>query len=160
MASDLPIGLHHVLQVYRLVRRSGYDRLSAVKEVARQRRVDPQTISSACTRSLGLTTAELEEVLHPKNAQRFRGHLVRRFPGQQSQISEFLAAVDPSASDTDLGRAERILQTLFPEEKQQVLQSVLLQHIQEKLTEWASCPEVPEEIRREMRELSKKKGAA
>lgn len=75
MNGELPIGLHHVLQVYRLVRTSRYDRLSAAKEVARQRRVDPQTISSACTRSLGLTTAMLEELLHPRNSSRFREHL-------------------------------------------------------------------------------------
>lgn len=159
MTSNLPIGLQHVLQVYRLVRRSRYDRLSAIKEVARQRRVDPQTISSACTRSLGLTTPTLEELLHPRNAARFREHLIRRFPAHQSQISEFLAAVDPAASEADLGRADGILEPLFPEEKRQVLESVLLQHIQDKLAEWSGRPDVPEEIRQEMRALSKEKGA-
>jgi len=84
MPGQLPAGLHHVLQVYRLVRRSRYDRLSAIKEVARHRRVDPQTIASACTRSLGINTEELEDLLHPHNAKRFREHVVRRFPSHQS----------------------------------------------------------------------------
>lgn len=159
MASDLPIGLHHVLQVYRLVRRSGYDRLSAIKEVARQRRVDPQTISSACTRSLGLTTVMLDDLLDADNSARFREHLLRRFPAQQSQISDFLTAVDGSASEAEIGKAERILETLFPSERRRVLESVLLRHIQNKLAEWSVRPDVPEEIRNEMRVLSKKEGA-
>ena len=63
MSDELPAGLHHVLKVYRLVRQSRYDRLSAVREVAREGRVDSQVISPACTRSLGLTTDELEDLL-------------------------------------------------------------------------------------------------
>lgn len=160
MSSELPAGLHHVLQVYRLVRRSRCNRLSAVKEVARQRRVDPQTISSACTRSLGINTDRLEDLLHPRNAKGFRDHLVRRFPSHKQQISEFLAAVDPAASESEHGRAERILKTLFPDEKRHVLESVLLGHIQGKLAEWAGRTDIPEEVRAEMLDLSKKRGVA
>ncbi len=109
MANELPAGLHQVLQVYRLVRSSAYDRRSAVWEVARQRRVDPQTISSAWTRGLWLTTNELDDLLHPQHAQQFRKHLVRRFPTYQSEISEFLATIDPAASETDHGTEDRIV---------------------------------------------------
>lgn len=97
MAIELPAGLDHVLQVYLLVRSSAYDRRSAVREVARQRHVDPQTISSACTRSLLLNTDEFDDLLHPQHAQQFREHLVRRFPTYRSEISEFLATIDSAA---------------------------------------------------------------
>ena len=84
MASDLPAGLEHVLEVYRLVRQSHFDRLPAIREVARKRRVDFQTVSSACTRSLGINTEEFEEFLDRRNSASFREHLIRRFPDYQS----------------------------------------------------------------------------
>ena len=52
MTMNLPTGLQHVMEVYRLVRRSHRSRIKAVNEVARTRRIDPQTVTSAYTRSL------------------------------------------------------------------------------------------------------------
>lgn len=52
MTMNLPTGLQHVMEVHRLVRRSHRSRVKAVNEVARTRRIDPQTVTSAYTRSL------------------------------------------------------------------------------------------------------------
>lgn len=157
MASDLPAGLEHVLEVYRLVRQSHFERLPAIREVARKRRVDFQTVSSACTRSLGINTEEFEEFLDQRNSASFREHLIRRFPDYQSEISKFFIAMSSSPVVTDDSEAERLLEPLFPDEKQQVIDSLLLDYIRRKLSEWAERSDIPKDVRDEMRRLSKRK---
>ncbi len=151
LVSSFPRGLEHVLAVYRLVRLSHFDRLPAIREVARKRRVDFQTISSACTRSIGINTEEFEEFLLEESSERFREHLIRRFPDYQSEISQFFSAmnVSPEASD----ESERPLETLFPDEKQHVMDWVLLGYIRRRLSEWVDRSDIAEDVRNEMRRL-------
>jgi len=116
MNMNLSSGLNYVMEAYRLVRRSRISRIQAVKEVARTRRVDPQTITSACTRSLGLGTDDLDEFLLPENSKAFCEHLVRRFPHYQKEIEAFFANIDGKKEpvvDKPLGA----IRTLFPDEK-------------------------------------------
>lgn len=94
MMANLPAGLQHVLEVYRLVRMSHHSRAKAVNEVARKHRIDPQTIRSACTRSLGIATADLDDFLLPENSKDFCSYLVRRFPPQQKEIEEYFQELD------------------------------------------------------------------
>jgi len=128
-----------------------------MREVTRKRRVDFQTISSACTRSLGINTEEFEEFLDQRNSASFREHLIRRFPDYQSEISKFFIAMNSSPAVTDDSETERLLEPLFPDEKQQVLDSLLLDHIRRKLSEWAERSDIPEDVRNEMRRLATKK---
>jgi hypothetical protein len=90
MTMSFPTGLQHVIEVYRLVRRSHRSRVKVVNEVDRTRRVDPQTVTSACTRSLGIGTDGLDEFLLPENSEAFCEHLVRRFPSYQRKSRYFL----------------------------------------------------------------------
>lgn len=89
MTMNIPIGLQHVIEVYRLVRMSHQSRTKAVNEVARKRCVDPQTIRMACTRNLGIATADFDDFLLPENYEEFCAHLVRRFPPYQKKIEAF-----------------------------------------------------------------------
>jgi hypothetical protein len=65
--------------------------------------------------------------------------------------------VNSAPAVTEDSEAERLLEPLFPDEKEQVLDSLLLDHIRRKLSEWAERSDIPKDVRDEMRHLSKKK---
>ena len=98
MIEHIPTGLQHVLEVVRLVRADGMDRLAEVKAVAKKHRIDPQTVTSACTRSLGINTTQLDEILEVAAEPAFCANLVRRFPPYQDYIERFFAELRPGPS--------------------------------------------------------------
>lgn len=149
MIANLPAGLQHVLEVYRLVRVSHHSRGKAVNEVARKHRIDPQTIRSACTRSLGIATADLDDFLLPENSEEFCGYLVRRFPPYQKQIEAFFGEL----YGKDIGSYDdpaAVIRTLFPDEKKDLVRLLLLDSIRKKLSVWSNRHDVPEDLRQEM----------
>lgn len=120
-----------------------------MNEVARKHRIDPQTIRSACTRSLGIATADLDDFLLPENSDEFCGHLVRRFPPYQKEIEAFFGELDGKdiGSRSDPAAAIR---TLFPDEKRDLMLLLLLDSIRKKLSVWLSRHDVPEDLSNEM----------
>ncbi|MEW6670033.1 MAG: hypothetical protein AB1512_32890 [Thermodesulfobacteriota bacterium] len=149
MTGNLPSGLQHVLEVYRLVRVSHHSRTKAVNEVARKHRIDPQTIRSACTRSLGIATADLDDFLLPGNSEDFCSHLVRRFPPQQKEIEEFFGELDGKDSGSHDDPAA-VIRTLFPDEKKDLVRLLLLDSIRKKLSVWSNRHDIPEDLKQEM----------
>jgi len=148
---NLPSGLQHVLEVYRLVRLSHRSRIKAVNDVAQTHRIDPQTVASACTRSLGIRTYDLDEFLLPDNSVAFCEHLVRRYPSYQKEIEIFINQVDGNIEQTfedPLGA----VRALFPDEKKDLLRLLLLHDIRKILSVWARRYDIPEDVRREMLE--------
>jgi hypothetical protein len=149
MTANLSKGLQHVLDVYKRVRTLHLSRIKAVHECARIRRVDPQTIISACTRSLGITAVDLDEFLIPKNSEAFCDYLVKRFPPYQKDIEEFFRAFDQKAPVTT-EEPGKIIRTLFPDERKDIARRLLLDSILKKLSVWTGRQDVPEDIRQEI----------
>jgi len=149
MTMSFPAGLQHVMEVYRLVRRSHRSRVKAVSEVARTRRVDPQTITSACTRSLGIGTDDFDEFLLPKNSAAFCERLVRRFPPYQKEIEAFFAELDGREAPTPDDQLGAI-RALFPDEKKDLLRLLLLHDIRKRFSAWSERHDIPEDIKQEM----------
>jgi hypothetical protein len=154
MDNNIPTGLKNVLEVYRLVRRSRCPRIKAVKEVARVRRIDPQTVISACTRSLGIGTADFDDFLTPKNSETFCELLIQRFPPYQKYIESFFQELD-GKKDNRIEEPLGMIRTLFPNEKKDLLRLLLLNNVGKKLEIWSKCSGMPEDVRKEMVEIKK-----
>lgn len=150
----MPSGLQHVLEVCKLVRLSHRPRIKAVSEVARAHRIDPNTVSAACTRSLGIGIAELDDFLEPKNFAAFCEHLVRRFPPYQKEIEVFFDRLDGKERQRQ-DEPTAIVRTLFPDEKKDLLRLLLLGGIRKKFNTWLDRPDIPDDIRREMTDIKK-----
>lgn len=151
---NIPSGLQQVMELYRLVRVSHRSRINAVKEIAKTRRRDPQTVTSACTRSLGIDTVELENFLLPKNAGAFCEHLVRRFPANQKEIETFFNQIE-GKKDVSAEDPAGVVRTLFPNERKDLLRSLLLKNIGKRFVAWSVREDIPEDVRREMSEIKK-----
>ncbi len=132
------------------------NRIAAVKQVAKKHRIDPQTITSACTRSIGLTTHRLDDLLDRDNSQAFCQHLVRHFPGYQDAIDDFFAGLAGSPQPSSPKDATRIVKTLFPDERKQLRDSLLLNEARESLERWMRRGDVPEDLQREIQDLHEK----
>jgi hypothetical protein len=154
MIMNLPSGLRHVLEVCRLVRESHRSRTKAVSEIARTRRIDPQTVTSACTRSLGIGTDALDDFLLPDNSEAFCEHLVRRFPAYQKEIEAFFKQLD-GKNDKVVEDPAAAVRTLFPDEKKDLLRLLLLHDIRKKFSVWVERYDIPEDVRQEMLETKK-----
>ncbi len=155
MTMRFPTGLKHIMEVYRLVRQSHRSRIKAVNEIARIRRVDPQTVTSACTRSLGIGTDDLDEFLFPENSEVFCEHLVRRFPPYQKEIEAFFAELD-GKKDRTVDEPLGAIRALFPDEKKDLLRLLLLHDIRKRFFVWLERRDIPEDIRREILEMQKR----
>jgi len=156
MTANLPIGLQHTLEVVRLVHKSRMHRLAAVKQIAKKHRIDPQTVSSACTRSLGLSTRAFDEFLERESAEAFCQHLVRRFPQHQDSIEAFFATVVGRPPASSVKDPTRIVKTLFPEERKQVHDVLLLREALDSVERWLNRDDLPVDFRQELQELHAK----
>jgi len=152
MYESIPDGLRHVLDVSRLVLKTGLPRIKAVREVAKQRRIDQATVASACTRSIGLNTAQVDEFLTPENVRTFCLHLVKRFPAYQEEIEMFFSGIGDEDIQSGNG-IDRSLRTMFPEERKRILHSLLLKQVSDKLAQWLNRKDLPHDLRREIEEL-------
>ena len=151
----LLLGLQHVLEVYRLVRLSHSSRINALKEVARHRRVDPQTVTSACTRSLGINTYDLEDFLLPRNSKAFCEHLVRRFPSYQKEIESYFNQLEGKQTGSN-DDPIRMIRTIFPDEKKDLFRLLLLYDIEKELLIWSERSDIPVDVRNKMDEIKKR----
>jgi len=154
MNVNFPTGLKHVMEVYRLVRQSHRSRIKAVNEIAHKQRIDPQTVTSACTRSLGIGTSDFDYFLLPHRSEAFCDHLVKRYPPYQKHIEAFFVEFDGRRDNTEEDPIS-LVRTLFPNEKNDLLRLLLLHNISKKLLIWSTQNDIPENIRREMVETKK-----
>ncbi|MGA3084041.1 MAG: hypothetical protein ABSE95_04550 [Thermodesulfobacteriota bacterium] len=154
MTENLPSGLVHVMEVYRLVRLSHHKRIKAVNEVARVHRIDPNTVSAACTRSLGIPMAEFDDFLDSESSDAFCEHLVRRFPPYQKEIEAVFDKLDGKERQS-LDDPTAVVRTLFPDEKKDLIRLLLLDGIRKKFTAWLDRRDIPEDVRQEMADIKK-----
>jgi len=147
MNQVLPKALEHVLKVYRLIRIKRCSRIEAIKEIALKERIDPQTVSSACTRSLGIKMADFDNFVLDSEAESFENHLIRRFPNYQDEIEHFFDKITERQHETRESDPIHTLKAFFPEEKRNLLKSVLLNKMQEDFIEWIGRKDVPKDIR-------------
>jgi hypothetical protein len=145
MDLKLPKGLRHIMDVYRLVRKSNHTRIEAIKEVSLIRRITSRSVTSACTRDIQINSDELDDFLIPENANNFCQHLIRRFPTFQKDIEEFINSFDKDI--TEIERDDFGLKTFFPEEKDNLLRGVLLMVVIGKLSRWLIRSDLPIDLK-------------
>lgn len=150
MAYSFPTGLKQVLEVYRLIRMARYSRSEAINEVAMKERVDPQTVRSSCTRSLGIKMGEFDDFVLAGNIDSFEDHLVKRFPGYQHDIEGFFDDIIGRQRKTKEDDPVWWLKTLFPDEKRNLLKSVLLDKMQEDFHIWINRNDIPDDIKQQL----------
>lgn|SRR5574341_26669 len=155
MNSNLPDGLRHILEVCKLVRLSHRTRIDAINTVASKCRIDPQTVRSACTRSIGIKAAELDNLLMAQNFTRLSDLLVKRFPPYQKNIDTFFKQLEGD-DKTSADDATRIVRTLFPDEKKDLMRRLLLHDVRKKLMLWSVRDDVPETMKHEIAEITKR----
>jgi hypothetical protein len=147
MAYSLPSGLKHVLEVYRLIRRGNYSRIEATNEVAMKERIDPQSVRSSCTRSIGINTNKFDYLVSVENAVFLEEHLIKRFPSYQDDIETFFDDITGRKQEVKGDDPVRTLKALFPEEKRNLLKSVLLDKMQEDFHTWLQRPDIPDDMK-------------
>lgn len=151
MESKLPKALEHVLKVYRLIRMERFDRIKAIKKIALKERIDPQSVSSACTRSLGIKMADFDVFVLDKNTDSFEEHLIKRFPDYQDEIERFFDEILGRQHETQEEDHIRRLKAFFPEENRDLLKTVLLDKMQEDFLGWISRKDIPDDIREQLK---------
>jgi hypothetical protein len=147
--TNIPIGLKHVLEVYRLVKESSISRLDAIKLIAQKHRIDQQTVRSACTRSLGISAKKLDKLLLEENIDNFEGLLVRRFPSYQNQIELFFREIKGESGKVGEDDPNRFIKPLFPKEITNLSAFLMLKDIRNKCLEWANRSDMPDDIKKQ-----------
>lgn len=152
MAYPLPRGLKHILEVYRLIRQSRHSRIEAINEVAMKggKRIDPQTVRSSCTRSIGIKISEFDSFILAENVASFEDHLIKRFPNYQDNIENFFDDITGRQPEIKGEDPVRELKALFPEEKRNLLKSVLLDKMKEDFHTWAKRTDLPDDIKQQL----------
>lgn len=146
-------GLRQMLEVYRLVRESKLRRVEAAKRVAQRHRVTLQTVMSSCTRNVGIRTDEFDNFLEPQNTSDFRDFLVKRFPTYQDDINGFFKAFEPSeASKRFPNEATKKIQTMFDDERKNLLNLLLIGSFKDRFSEWVIREDIPSDVRQQIRE--------
>ena len=147
----LPKALKYVLMVYRLIRMERFPRIEAIKKIALKERIDPQTVSSACTKSLGIKMADFDDFVLDRNTKSFEEYLIKRFPDYQDEIERFFDEIAGQQQETQEDDLIRRLKALFPEEKRDLLKSVLLNKIKEDFLGWISRKDIPDDVIEELK---------
>ena len=141
--------LRYVLEVYRQVRQFGSSRIDAAKMVAKKHRISQQAVMSACTRDVGIrNTVEFDELIETENAPEFRSHLVKRYPANQEDINRFFKAFGEKGGRD--GSPESKIETLFDDERKNLLNQLMIQVFKEKFTEWQNRPDIPNDVRNQV----------
>ena len=151
MAYALPSGLKQVLEVYRLIRMSRYSRIEAINEVAMKQRIDPQTVRSSCTRSLGINMRKFEDFVLPEKSDFFEDYLIKRFPDYQDEIENFFDDITGRQPKVKGDDPIRRLKALFPEEQRNLLKSVLLDEMMDNFRTWINRKNIPDDIRQQLK---------
>jgi hypothetical protein len=143
---DIPKGLKHILEVYRLVNRSGRSYPGVVRTLTANSRPTAATIRAACTTNLGIKTEEFEMFLDPSNAAEFIQLLSRKYPAQQDAIHKFIKAILGKDDRLSEDPAEKLLDTLFPSEQKTVISIQLLKTLVTDFEKWVQRSDVPPDI--------------
>jgi hypothetical protein len=151
---NIPVGLRHVLDVYRLVNQSKYSYTEAFKRVATKSRITEASVRSSCTRDIGINTEELEMFLDPNNAEHFKLHLSKRFPHYQDSVREFINGILGKNEDM-ADELTKVIGTLFDDEKKNLITGVLLKSILENIEKWILREDIPNDVRVQMQDLLK-----
>jgi hypothetical protein len=86
---NIPVTLMEVLEVSREVLRNGRTYTQATGAVTHSRNLrSPHTVPNACTRIIGLNTAQFRRLLSDPSG--LAEHLARRFPPHKATIYEYL----------------------------------------------------------------------
>ena len=108
---------------------------------------------SSCTRNVGINADELDYFLESGNATAFRDFLVKRFPLHQETINEFFNAFAPAHACKGLeDQATKKIQTMFDDERRNLLNLLLLPTFKEKFSEWANREDIPADVRKQISE--------
>lgn len=143
--------LRYVLEVYRQVRQFESPRIDAAKMVAKEHRISQQTVMSACTRDVGIrNTAEFDELIETENALEFRSHLVKRYPTYQEDINRFFNAFGEHPDHG--GSPASKIETLFEDERNNLLNQLMIKVFKDKFTEWRNRPDIPHDVRNQIAE--------
>jgi hypothetical protein len=134
-----PTGLRQVLNVYRIVSQGG-ELHEAFLEVAEHRGVTPNTVRSACTRNLCLTTAEFQELSRPENADLFRDFIIARFPLLRLPLESELQRLEEEKGPRirKPGRTRPVLGKGY---------------MLSQLNKWTSHPGIPKDLKTDMLEM-------
>lgn len=157
MRENIPIGLRQILEVYRLVQWSGYERQDAVRQIAQAHRVASTTISSALTRNIGITTAQLDDYMERGKEDVFCKHLVRHFSAYQNDIEGFFDSFRETTESAKNDPA-RFFRAYFPDEIKKALNDLLLDEVKKHLSQWINRTDIPEDLKHEFAILRKKLG--
>ncbi len=149
---NIPLGLRHLLEVYRFVNESKYSYTEAFKKVATKNRITEAAVRSACTRDISINTEKLEMFLDPNNAEDFKLHLSKRFPHYQDSVREFINSILGTNEDT-ADELTKVVSTLFDDEKKNLFNGVLLRNILENIEQWTLREDIPEDVRIQMQGL-------
>lgn len=90
---NIPVGLRHLLEVYKLVNDSKYSHSEAFREIATRGRITEAAVRLACMRDIGVNTQELAYYLDPDNSELFKAHLSKRYPAYQNFAFQFIDGV-------------------------------------------------------------------
>ena len=150
MHNVIPATLSQILEVYTLVRQFNYERLDAIKNVARKHRVDPQTIRSACTRSIGINIAEFDDLLLQEKSHMFQEMLIQRFPYNQCQLEQFFGDINRLHEIDNPDRISKIVRQLLPEEKKLLLFRVRLEQLISTIKQWGNRTDIPQDVKSQL----------
>lgn len=148
-------GLRHVLEVYRLVRQQYHSRVNAAKNIGKANRIAYETVMASCTRGLNISTDKFDYYLEPENTVEFKYFLIKRFPNFQDQIEEFFGAFDEASDDTEQDISEKILGPLFPDERENLFNQLMLNSFREKFQDWTTREDIPIDVREQLKDWLK-----
>jgi hypothetical protein len=95
--------------------------------------------------------AEFDDFLLAENADSFEDHLIRRFPNYQDDIQSFFDDVTGRQPKTKEDDPIRRLKALFPEEKRNLLKSILLNKMREDFHTWINRNDTPDDIKQQLK---------
>ena len=147
MNNIIPATLSQILEVYTLVRQFHYERIDAIKNVARKHRVDPQTVRSACTRSIGINIAEFDNLLRQEKSHMLQEMLIQRFPDNQSQLEQFFGDVNRLHEIENPDRISKLVRQLLPDEKKLLLLRVRLKQLISTIKLWEKRTDIPQDVK-------------
>ena len=147
--------ISNVLEIYRLVVLLNYTRAEAVSEVGKKTNIDHSTLLSCCTKDLNISADRFDYFLESKNNFNFKNFLFRRFPAQQDRIFKFFNTFEDT-SDIPIIDLSKIMKPSPYYEKKRPRSRALLSSLKENILDWVSHPDVPQDIKEEMKGWIKK----
>ena len=144
-------GLKHILEVYMLVRQNYLSRKDAAKHVGKINRITYETVMASCTRGINISTDDFDYFLEPENSSKFHTFLIKRFPNTQDQIDNFFSAFI-EISDKPEKKSDKLVRTLFEDEKKSLLNQLILKSLRNKFQKWFLRDDIPKDVREQLKD--------